>query len=229
MKLITETTFNDIEIYSEVITEEGKPDQKNYYIKGIYLQADVKNRNGRIYESRILEPVVERYMSGFVKTGRALGECGHPPTPQINLERVSHRTIDLSWNGNDVYGNSIVLDTPLGNVVKGLLAGGSKLGVSSRGVGTLERKGGKDALFVKEDFDLKAVDVVSDPSASKAFVEGILEGVEWIYENEDLIPLIEKTKKRAEKIYKPRVSAEDRAQLQLKLFEDYIEKLSKSI
>ena len=126
MKLITETTFNDIEIQEETIVEEGKPDQKNYYIKGIYLQANAKNRNGRIYETKILEPVVENYVTNYVKTGRALGECGHPPTPQINLERVSHRTIDLAWNGNDVYGNSLVLDTPLGNVVKGLLAGGSK-------------------------------------------------------------------------------------------------------
>lgn len=229
MKLITETTFNDIEICEEVISEEGKPDQKNYYIKGIYLQANVKNRNGRIYESKVLEPVVEKYMKDFVKTGRALGECGHPPTPQINLERVSHRTIDLAWNGSDVYGNSLVLDTPLGNVVKGLLAGGSKLGVSSRGVGTLERS--KDAFYVKEDFDLKAVDVVSDPSASKAFVEGILEGVEWIYQNERLIPFIEETKKKAEKkIYKPRgLSTEDKTQLQLKLFESYLDKVSKSI
>jgi hypothetical protein len=230
MKLITETTFNDIEIQEEVISEEGKPDKKNYYIKGIYLQADAKNRNGRIYEkTKVLEPVVENYLNNYVKTGRALGECGHPPTPQINLERVSHRTIDLAWNGNDVYGNSLVLDTPLGNVVKGLLEGGSKLGVSSRGVGTLERRTDKDAFYVKDDFDLKAIDVVSDPSASKAFVEGILEGVEWIYQNETLIPLIEKTKKAANRVYRPKISEEERTNLRLRIFEDFLNKVAKSL
>jgi hypothetical protein len=229
MKLITETTFNDIEIVEEVLTEEGKPDKKNYYIKGIYLQANVKNKNGRIYENKILEPVVEKYVKEFVETGRALSELGHPPTPQINLERVSHRTTELKWHGNDVYGNSIVLDTPMGNVVQGLLSGGSKLGVSSRGVGTLERRQKSDAFFVKEDFDLKAIDIVSDPSASKAFVEGILEGVDWIYQNEQLIPFIERTKKKAIKTYKPRITNEDRTAAQLRLFEDYLNEITKSL
>jgi hypothetical protein len=229
MKLITEQTFNDIEIVEESLTEEGKPDTKNYYIKGIYLQANVKNKNGRIYESNILQPAVEKYIKEYVKLGRAVGELGHPPTPQLNLDRVSHRTIDLFWSGDDVYGNSIVLDTPIGQTVKGLLAGGVKLGVSSRGVGTLERRSNKDAFYVKPDFDLKAIDVVSDPSAAKAFVEGILEGVDWIYENDNLIPTIEKLKKKADKIYKPTISKEDRDLAKLKIFESYIQNLSKKL
>jgi hypothetical protein len=229
MKLITETSFNDIEIVEEILSEEGKSDQKNYYIKGIYLQANTKNKNGRIYENKILEPVVEKYVKEFVETGRALSELGHPPTPQINLERVSHRTLELKWDGNNVYGNSIVLDTPMGNIVKGLLQGGSKLGVSSRGVGSLERRQNQDAFFVKEDFDLKAIDVVSDPSASKAFVEGILEGVEWIYQNDHLIPYIEKIKKKAVKTYKPKISLEERSKTQIKIFESYINEIAKSL
>lgn len=176
MHLITEQNFDDV----HVITEESDSGEKNLYIEGIFLQANIKNRNGRIYEDSILKPVLEKYDDEYVKKGRAIGECLHPESVQINLDRVSHRITELNWNKNDVVGKAIIMKTPMGGLVRGLLEGGTILGVSSRGTGSLEERNG--AKYVKDDFNLVTVDIVSDPSAPSAFVNGILEGVEILYD-----------------------------------------------
>jgi hypothetical protein len=172
MKLITETNFKHLECLVEN-TSEGK----KMYIEGIFMQADKKNRNGRIYESRILKPVVEQYIESQVKTGRAGGELNHPQTPTLNPERISHRITQMEWKNTDIYGKAMVLETPMGKIVRGLLEGGFRLGVSSRGMGSLQEKDG--IQYVQDDFNLVCVDCVSDPSAPDAFVNGILEGIEF--------------------------------------------------
>ena len=177
MKLISE--FNDKSL--SVNITEGKNGQKKYNIEGIFAQAEGKNRNGRIYEKRVMEGAVGKYTDEQVSKGRAVGELNHPEGPTINLDKVSHLITDLKFEGNDVMGKATVLDTPMGNIVKGLLEGGVQLGVSTRGMGSLERR--NDAMYVKNDFILNAVDIVQDPSAPGAFVNGIMEGVEWVWNN----------------------------------------------
>jgi len=176
MKLITE---NVEEI--QVLTEEtdGK---KNYYIEGIFLQGDLTNRNGRNYPVNILEREVNKYNENFVGTGRALGELGHPDGPTINLDRVSHKILSLQREGNNFIGKAKLLETPMGKIAKSLLDDGVKLGVSSRGLGSMTEKNGVN--YVGEDFMLAtAADIVADPSAPDAFVDGIMEGKEWVWEN----------------------------------------------
>jgi len=177
MKLISE--FNDQNL--KVNITEGKNGQKKYNIEGIFAQAEGKNRNGRIYEKHVMEGAVGKYTDEQVSKGRAVGELNHPEGPTINLDKVSHLITDLKFEGNDVMGKATVLDTPMGNIVKGLLEGGVQLGVSTRGMGSLERR--NDAMYVKNDFILNAVDIVQDPSAPGAFVNGIMEGVEWVWNN----------------------------------------------
>jgi hypothetical protein len=177
MKLISE--FNDKSL--SVNITEGKNGQKKYNIEGIFAQAEGKNRNGRIYEKRVMEGAVGKYTDEQVSKGRAVGELNHPEGPTINLDKVSHKIDCLSFEGNDVMGKAQILDTPMGNIVKGLLEGGVQLGVSTRGMGSLERR--NDAMYVKDDFILNAVDIVQDPSAPGAFVNGIMEGVEWVWNN----------------------------------------------
>jgi len=177
MKLISE--FNDQ--YLETYITEGKNGQKKYNIEGIFAQAEGKNRNGRIYEKRVMESAVGKYSDEQVSKGRAVGELNHPEGPTINLDKVSHKIGELRFEGNDVMGKATVLDTPMGNIVKGLLEGGVQLGVSTRGMGSLERR--NDAMYVKDDFILNAIDIVQDPSAPGAFVNGIMEGVEWVWNN----------------------------------------------
>ena len=177
MRLITEHT-EDIQI----ITETNDKGTKDYYIEGIFMQADKKNRNGRLYPGKILNNEVKRYSSDYVKTGRAMGELGHPEGPTLNLERVSHLIKELNTNGSDITGKAKVMDTPYGKIVKNLIDEGVKLGVSSRGMGSL-KKNDDGVNEVQEDFMLAAVDIVADPSAPDAFVEGIMEGVEWVWEN----------------------------------------------
>ena len=177
MKLISE--FNDKSL--SVNITEGKNGQKKYNIEGIFAQAEGKNRNGRIYEKRVMEGAVGKYTDEQVSKGRAVGELNHPEGPTINLDKVSHKIDSLSFEGNDVMGKAQILDTPMGNIVKGLLEGGVQLGVSTRGMGSLERR--NDAMYVKDDFILNAVDIVQDPSAPGAFVNGIMEGVEWVWNN----------------------------------------------
>ena len=177
MKLITEN-IEDV----EYITEETKNGKKVYSIKGIFMQADVKNRNGRVYPKEILTNEVIRYNKEFINNKRAFGELGHPEGPVVNLERVSHMINKLYPDGNNFIGEAKILDTPYGKIVKNLIDEGAKLGVSSRGMGTLVHKDG--ANHVKDDFYLAtAADIVADPSAPNAFVEGIMEGREWVWNN----------------------------------------------
>ena len=177
MKLITEN-IEDV----EYITEETKEGKKVYSIRGIFMQADVKNRNGRVYPKEILTNEVIRYNKEFINNKRAFGELGHPEGPVVNLERVSHMINKLYPDGNNFIGEAKILDTPYGKIVKNLIDEGAKLGVSSRGMGTLVHKDG--ANHVKDDFYLAtAADIVADPSAPNAFVEGVMEGREWVWNN----------------------------------------------
>ena len=176
MKLITEN-IEDIQI----LTEE-KDGKKNLYIEGVFLQSEIKNRNGRIYPFSVLEKEVGRYNEEYVKTGRALGELGHPDGPTVNLDRVSHRITSLKAEGNNFIGKAQILATPMGNIAKSLLEEGVKLGVSSRGMGSIDRQ--EHANYVMDDFMLAtAADIVADPSAPDAFVNGIMEGKEWVWDN----------------------------------------------
>ena len=177
MKLITEYVEQNL----ETICEAKKDGSKNYFIEGVFMQSEKKNRNGRIYTKESLEKAVEKYVTEQVKTGRAVGELNHPEGPTVNLDKVSHKITDLHWQGNDVVGKASILNTPMGNIVSGLLEGGVKLGVSSRGMGSLVQKNG--AQYVGDDFMLSTVDIVQDPSAPSAFVNGVMEGVEWVWDN----------------------------------------------
>jgi len=177
MKLIAE--YNDQNI--EVITEARKDGGKDHFIEGIFMQSEAKNRNGRIYPRPIMEKAVDKYVTEQVSKNRAVGELNHPEGPTVNLDKVSHKITELNWKGNDVVGKAQILDTPMGNIVKGLLNGGVQLGVSTRGMGSLEQK--NNAMYVKDDFVLNTVDIVQDPSAPTAFVNGIMEGVEWVWNN----------------------------------------------
>ena len=176
MKLITEVTENLDYLV------EGEGEKKSYKIKGIFMQAEQKNRNGRVYPMEILQKEVRRYNKEFVQKNRAFGELGHPDGPTVNLDKVSHMMESLQEEGNNFIGQAKVLDTPNGKIVQELIKAGAKLGVSSRGMGTLEKRG--QTNYVKDDFFLAtAGDIVADPSAPKAFVEGIMEGKEWIWDN----------------------------------------------
>lgn len=176
MKLIAEE-INDV----EYIVEE-KDGEKQMKIRGIFMQADIKNRNGRVYPMQVLQKEVDRYNKEFVAEGRAYGELGHPDGPTVNLDRVSHMVTKLEPDGKNFIGEAKLLSTPMGNIAKALIKDGGKLGVSSRGMGSLESRNG--ANYVKNDFYLAtAADIVADPSAPKAFVQGIMEGKEWVWYN----------------------------------------------
>jgi hypothetical protein len=176
MKLITES-IEDVQV---LVEESGG--KKNMYIEGVFLQADIKNRNGRVYPFGVLEREVGRYNEQYVGAGRALGELGHPDGPTVNLDRVSHKIISLRSEGSNFIGKAQILSTPMGDIAKSLLESGVKLGVSSRGMGSIEERNGSN--YVRDDFMLAtAADIVADPSAPDAFVNGIMEGKEWIWEN----------------------------------------------
>jgi hypothetical protein len=177
MKLITEYTENDV----QCIVEKNAQGEKKFVIEGIFMSADQKNRNGRIYPKQIMERAVNKYVKEQVSQKRAVGELNHPEGPTVNLDKVSHLITDLQWEGNDVVGKAQILDTPMGRIVKGLLEGGVQLGVSTRGMGSLENRNG--VMYVKDDFMLNTVDIVQDPSAPSAFVNGIMEGVDWVWNN----------------------------------------------
>ena len=177
MFLISEQISDNVNL----ITETNKDGKKEQYIECVFLQAGIKNRNGRIYPIETMKKEVNRYIKEFVNKKRAYGELGHPEGPTINLERVSHLITDLREDGKNFIGKAKILSTPMGNIVKGLLNDGAKLGVSSRGMGSVEQRG--NAQYVQDDFMLAtAADIVADPSAPDAFVEGIMEGVEWVQE-----------------------------------------------
>jgi hypothetical protein len=181
MKLITEHLES-----VQYITEANDKGEKNVFIEGVFMQAEQENRNKRIYPKSVLSEATAKYVKEQVTTGRAVGELNHPEGPQINLDKVSHRITSLKFEGNDVVGKALILDTPMGKIVKGLVEGGVKLGVSSRGMGTVESRNNKS--YVKDDFILNTIDIVQDPSAPSAFVEGIMEGVEWVWDNGLLKP-----------------------------------------
>ena len=170
----------------EYITEEKDGGGKNYKIRGIFMQADIKNRNGRIYPMEVLDEEVKKYNEKFIQQNRAFGELGHPDGPTVNLERVSHMITSLKPDGKNFIGEAKIMDTPMGKIVKNLMDEGAKLGVSSRGMGSLKQRGG--ANVVSDDFYLAtAADIVADPSAPNAFVEGIMEGKEWVWNNGALV------------------------------------------
>ena len=177
MKLITEFTENDV----QCIVEKAEDGSKKFAIEGVFAVAESKNRNGRVYPKSVMERAVDKYVTEQVSKGRAVGELNHPDGPTVNLDKVSHIIDRLEWDGNNVVGKARILNTPMGQIVKGLLEGGVQLGVSTRGMGSLERR--NDVMYVKDDFILNTVDIVQDPSAPGAFVNGIMEGVEWVWNN----------------------------------------------
>ena len=218
MKLITELT-EDVTVVTEA-REDGK---KNMFIEGIFLQGGIKNRNGRMYPVETLSKEVERYNESYVKSGRALGELGHPDGPQINLDRVSHVITSLRQEGLNWIGKARLTDTPMGNTARGLIESGVKLGVSSRGMGSL-RLNKEGINEVQDDFHLAtAADIVADPSAPDAFVNGIMEGVEWIWENSMLVA--HKSKMQVESAVRSRELNQER---KLQIFENFLNQISKS-
>ena len=217
MKLISEHVDN-----IEYLVEETDAGAKNYRIKGVFMQAEMKNRNGRMYPMPVLEKEVRRYNKEYVNQNRAFGELGHPDGPTVNLERVSHMITDLHPDGKNFIGEAKVMDTPYGKIVKNLIDEGAKLGVSSRGMGSLEPR--RDMQVVKDDFYLAtAADIVADPSAPNAFVEGIMEGKEWVWDNGIIKEMdIDAYKRRLEMKYAKRsAQIENRA----KVFEDFMSKI----
>ena len=182
MKLISEQWSDDV---NYLVEEDPKTGKKNAYIEGVMLQTEVKNKNGRIYPKEVMQNEVKRYTKEYIDNNRAYGELGHPEGPTINLERTSHLITDLKEDGNNFIGKAKILSTPMGNIVKNLLDDGARLGVSSRGMGSLKASNAKGGVqMVQSDFQLAtAADIVADPSAPDAFVDGVMEGVEWIWDN----------------------------------------------
>ena len=204
----------------QYITEDKEGGGKNYKIKGIFLQADIKNRNGRVYPMEVLEKEVNRYNKKFINENRAYGELGHPEGPTVNLERVSHMVTELYPDGKNFMGEAKITNTPYGNIVKSLIDEGAKLGVSSRGMGSLENRSG--ANYVKSDFYLAtAADIVADPSAPDAFVQGVMEGKEWVWDN-GIIKEAEIAELQTEI---ETVSKKDLESVKLKVFESFLSKL----
>ena len=211
MKLITETIEN-----VEVITE-GTGADKKLYIEGVFLQSEIKNRNGRMYPFSVLEKEVNRYNEEYVKTSRALGELGHPDGPTVNLDRVSHRITSLKAEGNNFIGRAQIMNTPMGNIARSLLEDGVKLGVSSRGMGSIEKR--EDCGVVMDDFMLAtAADIVADPSAPDAFVNGIMEGKEWAWDN----GILKETKVAKYQRYVSEATRRDLEERTLKVFDDFL-------
>ena len=211
MKLITET-IEDV----QVITE-GKGDSKKLYIEGVFLQSELKNRNGRMYPFSVLQKEVNRYNEEYIKTSRALGELGHPDGPTVNLDRVSHRIVSLEEDGTNFRGKAQILDTPMGKIASSLLGEGVKLGVSSRGMGSIDRR--EDVNVVMDDFMLAtAADIVADPSAPDAFVNGIMEGKEWAWDN----GILKETKVAKYQSYMNNATRRNLEERTLRVFEDFL-------
>jgi hypothetical protein len=214
MKLITEVHDQNIEYLTEA-NEDGK---KNYFIEGIFMQGNVKNRNGRMYPMETLEKEVNRYNESYVDKNRAYGELGHPDGPTINLERVSHMIKNLHREGDNIIGKAKIMDTPMGTIVKNLMDEGATIGVSSRGMGSLKQVNGINQ--VQGDFTLAtAADIVADPSAPNAFVEGIMEGVEFYFDTDRKMWMAEQIKNEVNKVKK--VTEEQK----VRLFKNFISNL----
>lgn len=225
MKLITEV-FNDD---CEVMTEASESGKKNYFIEGIFMQGDLKNRNGRIYPSQILEKEMNRYQKSFIETKRALGELGHPDGPQINGDRVSHLITEMKRDGSNFIGKAKILSTPMGEIVKTFIDEGVKVGVSTRGLGSV--KPTRDGIMeVQNDFHLATVDIVTDPSGPDCFVNGIMENTEYYYDIASgtwrAQEMIEQAVQEIKKEYKRTVRRVDEAYA-AKLFENFIRSLKK--
>jgi len=223
MKLICEV-LEEVQL----ITEEKEDGKKDFYIEGVFMQADLKNRNGRIYPMPVMEKEVNRYVKEYVDTKRAFGELGHPEGPQINLDRISHMITELKRDGSNIVGRAKILETPMGNIAKNIIQGGGALGVSSRGMGSLKDKNG--IMEVQDDFTLAtAADIVADPSAPGAFVNGIMEGVEFWYDVDGRL-------KKEQVAYQAKASIEDLAKHKklneeklLQVFETYINRLKSQL
>lgn len=218
MKLICEVT-EEIKVI-----KEGKEDSpKNYYIEGVFMQSEIQNRNGRMYPEKMLKNEIDRYINEYVNKKRAFGELGHPDGPTINLDRVSHMITELRQDGTDFIGKAKILDTPNGKIVKALIDEGARLGVSSRGMGSIKAES-RNIQVVQDDFYLAtAADIVADPSAPDAFVNGIMEGKEWVWENGIL------REKELERIRKSIKNAPQKRikEVSVKAFEQFIRKLEK--
>lgn len=221
MKLIVETV-EDV----QYVTEAKEDGSKNLYIEGIFLQSAIKNRNGRMYPEEVMDREVARYIKEAVETKTAMGELGHPNGPQINLDRVSHRIVSLRKEGTDYIGKAMITNTPMGNIARGIMESGARLGVSSRGMGTLKlNKEGVNE--VQDDFRLAtAADIVADPSAPNAWVDGIMESVDWVYDERlgwKAVQLAEQAKREIENA----VSSRELEERKLKIFENYLQRLSR--
>lgn len=215
MLLITEHKEDNI----QTLVEDAGGGKKNYFIRGIFMESEQVNKNGRIYPNSIMEREVNRYNNDYIKTNRSLGELGHPQGPALNLDRVCHIIKEMKMNGTTVYGKAKILDTPYGNIVKNLIDEGVRLGVSSRGMGSLKQVNGINE--VQDDFSLATVDIVADPSAPNAFVNGIMEGKEWVWNNgvlaEKTIDSYKNTIKKA--------SSRELDEAKLEVFRDFVSKL----
>lgn len=218
MKLICEVN-EDINYLTEAKDEKGS---KSYFIEGVFLQGDIKNRNGRVYPAEVLDKEIGRYNKEYVEKNRAYGELGHPQGPTINLERVSHMITELKRDGSNFMGRAkIMTETPYGAIVKSLMDEGAQLGVSSRGMGTV-KPNGKGVAEVQNDFYLAtAADIVADPSAPDAFVQGIMEGKEWVWEN----GIIREAQIADYKGKIQKASSKDLEEAKMRVFEDFISKL----
>lgn len=223
MKLICEV-LEEVQL----VTEEKEDGKKDFFIEGVFMQADLQNRNGRIYPMPVMEKEVNRYVKEYVNTKRAFGELGHPEGPQINLDRISHMITELKRDGSNIIGRAKILETPMGNIARNIIQGGGSLGVSSRGMGSLKERNG--IMEVQDDFTLAtAADIVADPSAPGAFVNGIMEGVEFWYDVDGRL-------KKEQVAYQAKASIEDLAKHKklneeklLQVFETYIDRLKSQL
>lgn len=216
MKLITEVYEQN-----KIIVEEKLGKGKQYFIEGIFLQSELKNRNGRVYPEAVMDKEVQRYTEEYINKNRAYGELGHPDTPSINLDRVSHMITSLKKDGTNYIGRAKILDTPMGKIAKGLLDGGANLGVSSRALGSL--KTNRDGVqVVQDDFMLStAADIVADPSAPNAFVQGIMEGREWVFVDGKYV---ERQIEEAKNLIK-KTSSKQLNEMSIKAFQDFLAKI----
>jgi len=212
--------FTELNEEVDFLVEKNDKGEKSHYIKGIFMQAETKNRNGRLYPINVLDSEVNRYNENYVQKKRAFGELGHPEGPNINLDRVSHMITDLRKEGTNFVGKAKIMDTPYGKIVKSLIDEGANLGVSSRGMGSL--KPNRDTQIVQDDFHLAtAADIVADPSAPNAFVEGIMEGKEWVWDNGK----IHEVQVQQYKTQINESTREEREELKLFAFQDFLSKL----
>lgn len=216
LKLLREDLENSVQLV------EGKGKGKDLFIEGIFAQSEIENRNKRIYPKSIMEKAIGVYNRDYVKEGRGWGELEHPESPRINPDNIAMRITELKWSGNDVIGKAIITNTPKGLIAKGLIESGGKIGVSTRALGTLTKRDGK--TYVNEDLQFNAVDIVLDPSAPSAFVNGIMEGVEYFYEGSNLVvKKVEEIKKRIHK-----TPSRHLAEAQIKEFEEFMSFLRES-